>query len=239
MTTSEQKNAESEIHQYSCEMNNLMSIIINSMYSSKDYFLRELISNCSDACDKLNVLRTELRDKNIDIDLIQKIRIMFDKNNNRLIIQDNGIGMTKEEMINYLGCIANSGTKKFREAVQTLKNKEKVDDLIGQFGLGFYSSFLVADHVVVQSKYPGGQMYQWESSLGSFTIAPAKDENDFLHGTTVILHLKDGCKEYLKKEKITELVKKYSMFISYPILLVNEKVKSDKKEETKKVTEDS
>lgn len=223
-----------EVHKYDVEMNNLMSIIINSMYSSKEYFLRELISNCSDACDKVNVLRQELRESGVNLDTNQRIVISFDDNS--LIIEDNGIGMKKEELVNFLGCVANSGTKKFREAVKS--NQKSVDDLIGQFGLGFYSSFLVADYVNVISKYPGEEKaYMWSSTgLGQYQIEEVDDES--LHGTKVILSLKEGCKEFLKKERIQELIKKYSMFITYAIIVkyqheveVEEPVEEDEKDE--------
>lgn len=227
-----------ETYAYDVEMNNLMSIIINSMYSSKEYFLRELISNCSDACDKLNALRQQLRDK--DVRLESSLRTTVRIEDTRIIVEDNGIGMTKADLIEFLGCVANSGTRKFREA---LKNKS-VDDLIGQFGLGFYASFLVADRVSVQTRFPGEKTHVWTSSgLGQYFIEEAEDA--FEHGTRVVLHIKEGCKEFLKKERIKELIKKYSMFLSYPIMLrtleeVTDDVKTDgvTDEKTEKVVDE-
>lgn len=224
-----------ETFSYDVEMNNLMSIIINSMYSSKEYFLRELISNCSDACDKLNALRHDLRDKGCNVD--SNLRVTIVPSDDRIVISDNGIGMTKDDLVKFLGCVANSGTRKFREAVKN--SKASVDDLIGQFGLGFYASFLVAEKVQVVTRYPGenGQ-YMWTSSgLGHYTIEEVP--TDMEHGTRVVLYVKESCKEFLKKDKIKELIKKYSMFISYPILLrtLEEKTVEEKDEKKDEETE--
>lgn len=217
-----------ETYNYDVEMNNLMSIIINSMYSSKELFLRELISNASDACDKLNTIRLDLKDLQLNTD--QKIRIRFE--DDRLIISDTGIGMKKDELKEFLGCVANSGTKKFREA---LKNNQKTEDLIGQFGLGFYSAFLVSDHVSVISKYPGEDAFQWESTgLGQYSISESEMTG---HGTSVILRIKEGCQEFLKKERIIDLIKKFSMFITYPII-VESLVEEEIKEPENKVEEE-
>ncbi|ELQ73866.1 Molecular chaperone (HSP90 family), partial [Trachipleistophora hominis] len=204
-----------ETYSYDVEMNNLMSIIINSMYSSKDYFLRELISNCSDACDKLNALRQDLREKGVNVDM--QLKMSVTPTEDTITVSDNGIGMTKDDLVKFLGCVANSGTRKFREAVKNAKGP--VDDLIGQFGLGFYASFLVADKVQVVTKYPTeDKQYMWTSSgLGHYTVEEVPV--DMEHGTRVVLHIKESCREFVKKEKIKELIKKYSMFIGYPIVL--------------------
>lgn len=204
-----------ETYSYDVEMTNLMSIIINSMYSSKDYFLRELISNCSDACDKLNALRQDLRDKGVNVDM--QLKMSVTPTDDTITVCDNGIGMTKDDLVKFLGCVANSGTRKFREAVKNAK--ASVDDLIGQFGLGFYASFLVADKVQVVTKYPTeDKQYMWTSSgLGHYIVEEVPV--DMEHGTRVVLHIKESCREFVKKEKIKELIKKYSMFIGYPIIL--------------------
>ena len=209
------ENVSTETFMFQAEINQLMSLIINAFYSNKEIFLRELIANASDALDKY---RHTLLEKeggvgevgNLDIKLITR------KDDNILEIVDNGIGMTRQELIDNLGTIARSGTKQFMQAMT--ENKDLA--LIGQFGVGFYSAYLVADKVVVVSRGAGEtDTYVWESNAGgSFTISKASDDMSMERGTRIILHLKEDQKEYLEEHSIRNTVGKHSSFISYPIM---------------------
>ncbi|HQC84065.1 MAG TPA: molecular chaperone HtpG [Bacilli bacterium] len=202
--------------QFKAESKKLMDLMINSIYTNKEIFLRELISNASDAIDKLYY--NSLTDKSIKVDKNDlEINIKLDENNRTLTISDNGIGMSKEELENNLGTIAKSGSLAFKQ-----ENEHKKDiDIIGQFGVGFYSSFMVAKSIKVVSKpYGSDTAYVWESSgVDGFTITEGKKETN---GTDVILTLKDddddeNYSEYLHDHFIMELVHKYSNYITYPI----------------------
>ena len=202
--------------QFKAESKKLMDLMINSIYTNKEIFLRELISNASDAIDKLYY--NSLTDKSIKVDKNDlEINIKLDENNRTLTISDNGIGMSKEELENNLGTIAKSGSLAFKQ-----ENEHKKDiDIIGQFGVGFYSSFMVAKSIKVVSKpYGSDTTYVWESSgVDGFTITEGKKETN---GTDVILTLKDddddeNYSEYLHDHFIMELVHKYSNYITYPI----------------------
>ncbi|KOB59956.1 hypothetical protein PFHG_01718 [Plasmodium falciparum HB3] len=250
-----------EKYNFKAEVNKVMDIIVNSLYTDKDVFLRELISNASDACDKKRIILennklikdaevvtneeiknetekektenvNESTDKKENVEEekndIKKliIKIKPDKEKKTLTITDNGIGMDKSELINNLGTIAQSGTAKFLKQIEEGKADS---NLIGQFGVGFYSSFLVSNRVEVYTKKED-QIYRWSSDLkGSFSVNEIKkydQEYDDIKGsgTKIILHLKEECDEYLEDYKLKELIKKYSEFIKFPIEIWSEKI---------------
>jgi heat shock protein beta len=227
----------------------MMKLIINSLYKNKEIFLRELISNASDALDKLRFL--SLTDKNALGDLDELvIRIKADKENRMLHITDTGIGMTKDDLIKYLGTIAKSQTSeflnKFQEA-QDSENKQSMNDLIGQFGVGFYSAFLVADKVLVTSKNNNDEQHIWESDSSSFIVSKDPRGNTLGRGTTVSLHIKEEAQDYLEEHKLKEIITKYSQFINFNIYLwtsksVTEEVANEtetKKDENKSTEDDA
>lgn len=198
-----------ETYSFQAEINQLMSLIINTFYSNKDIFLRELISNASDAIVKA---RHELLINKRDLRAFE-IQIIPDKETKRLTLIDNGVGMTKEDMINNLGTIANSGTKEFLRKFSEDKDHD-VSSMIGQFGVGFYSAYLVSDSVRV---YSG--KYCWESTAsGTFTITEL-EQPETEHGCKIVLTMKDDALAYLDESKLRDVVKTHSQFIDYPIKL--------------------
>lgn len=221
--------AKAEKQEFVAEVNRMMKLIINSLYKNKEIFLRELISNASDALDKIRFLA--LTDKQALGELEELvIRIKVDKENRMLHITDTGIGMTKDDLVKYLGTIAKSQTSeflnRFQEAQQS-DNKQSMSDLIGQFGVGFYSAFLVADKVIVTSKHNNDDQYIWESDSSYFTVSKDPRGNTLGRGTTVSLHLKEEAQEFLEEHKIREIVVKYSQFINFNIYLWSSKVVSE------------
>ncbi|XP_076630713.1 heat shock protein 90 Gp93 [Colletes latitarsis] len=223
---------------FQTEVNRIMKLIINSLYRNKDIFLRELISNASDALDKIRLL--SLTDRNVlDSNPELAIRIKSDKENKILSITDSGIGMTKNELINNLGTIAKSGTAEFLGKMQDTSNTQDLNDMIGQFGVGFYSAFLVSDTVIVTSKHNDDKQYIWQSDSSSYSIVEDPRGDTLKRGTTVSLHLKDEALDFLEEDTIRNLVKKYSQFINFPIYLWGSKViQVEEVEEERPVNED-
>lgn len=219
--------ATKEKFEFKTEVNQLLDLVVHSLYSHKDIFLRELISNASDAIDKIRYLsltNQELLEDNTD----WKIKIVRDDKNNTLTISDNGIGMSHEDLIKNIGTIARSGTKEF---VENLKKTKDAVNMIGQFGVGFYSSFMVADKVTILTRTAKNKGYKWVSDgKNGFEIEETAKEK---RGTDVILHLNKEAKDYLSEYTIRDLVKKYSDFVEFPIVMDIEREEQPKDKDGK------
>jgi molecular chaperone HtpG len=219
--------------EFKTELKQLLDLIIHSLYTKKEIFLRELISNAADAIDKARfegLKNPELLEGNAD----WKIRILPDEKAGTLTVSDNGIGMSRESVVENLGTIAKSGTKQFLESLKAA-NVQNRPELIGQFGVGFYASFMVADRVTVLSRPAGDKAdgVKWESDgQGQFTVESAEKES---RGTDVILHLREEAKDFLRSWQIREIVKRYSDFIDHPIVLITQEEKEGKSETKEEV----
>src|SRR6185312_8465124 len=212
--------------EFQAEARQLLDLMVHSVYSNKDSFLRELISNASDALDKLRL--EAFRNKDLDVDTSDlHIEIDVDKSARTLTVRDNGIGMTRDEVVDLIGTLAKSGTAELRQKLREAKNEAASEELIGQFGIGFYSTFMVADKVELLTRKAGeSAATRWASTgEGTYTIEAVEDAPQ---GTSVTLHLKpedaeDELHDYTSEWKIRELVKKYSDFIAWPIRMDVEK----------------
>ncbi|GBR75008.1 molecular chaperone HtpG, partial [Candidatus Termititenax aidoneus] len=202
-----------EKFEFKTEVNQLLELVIHSLYSHREIFLRELISNASDALDKLRFAALQNKDL-LGADAELRIKIFRDDKAGTLTITDNGVGMTRDELIGNLGTIAHSGTKDF---VERIKKAKEGPELIGQFGVGFYSAFMVADKVTVHAKTADGAAASWVSAgQGSFELSESAKTT---RGTEIILQLKKDAKEYLDEYTIRQLIKKYSDYVDYPIYM--------------------
>ena len=218
-------------HEFRAETRKVLNILTHSLYSNREIFLRELISNASDALDKLRFLQSQTQHEAIrDVELPLEIRISSDKVQNCLTITDTGIGMTRDEMIENLGTIAHSGSEAFlKEHTQTAEDGTTSDasNIIGRFGIGFYSVFMVADKVEVTSLSATGDgpAYRWISDgTGTFTVEEAPDQADIKRGTTIRAFIKESDKEFLEKYRIEGIIRTHSSFIPFPILVDGERV---------------
>ena len=223
---------EKKNHLFKAEIKEMLDLVVNSLYSKKEIFLRELVSNASDAIDRAKYIGLTQKELVAD-NPSWRIDIVADKDAKTLMISDNGAGMDADDMEKNLGTIASSGTKAFRAALKE-KGGANLPELIGQFGVGFYAAFMVADKVRVVSKKRGGDAaYQWESDgTGAYTVGDGERDG---YGTSVMLHLRDEFDEYLDEWRVRELVKNYSDFIAYPIFF---KGLPEKKEEKKEGEEE-
>src|SRR4051812_34872851 len=203
--------------EFKTELKQLLDLIIHSLYTKKEIFLRELISNAADAIDKVRFEALTNQDL-LEGDSNWKIKIIADEKEGTLTVSDNGVGMSRAQIVENLGTIAKSGTRAFMESLKAANAKDR-PDLIGQFGVGFYASFMVADRVTVISRPAGspGDGVKWESEgQGEFTVEPFEK---LTRGTNVILHLREDAKEFFSPWRIREIVKKYSDFIDHPIVI--------------------
>ncbi|CAI5786175.1 endoplasmin [Podarcis lilfordi] len=216
----------SEKFAFQAEVNRMMKLIINSLYKNKEIFLRELISNASDALDKIRLL--SLTDEKALLGNEElTIKIKCDKEKNMLHVTDTGIGMTKEELIKNLGTIAKSGTSEFLSKITEMQEEnQSTSELIGQFGVGFYSAFLVADRVIVTSKHNNDTQHIWESDSNEFSVIDDPRGNSLGRGTTITLVLKEEASDYLELDTVKNLVRKYSQFINFPIYVWSSKTET-------------
>ncbi|KAJ1724441.1 hypothetical protein LPJ53_001282 [Coemansia erecta] len=212
-----------EKHEFKAETKKLLHIVAHSLYSQREVFVRELISNSSDALEKLRHLQATSQDVSADKPL--EISIAVDADSKTITFCDSGIGMTAEELKENLGTIARSGSKAYIEKMEnSTDTKDMANTIVGQFGVGFYSAFMVGDKIAVytRSAAPGSEGYCWESDgLGSYTLAKSDDAQV---GTKIVISVKDDAKEFLDKDKLESIIKKYSNFVGFPITVNGEKV---------------
>ncbi|MCK9280557.1 MAG: molecular chaperone HtpG [Melioribacteraceae bacterium] len=211
-----------EKFQFKAEVKQLLDILVHSLYTSREIFLRELVSNASDALDKLR-FESNRGTEIVDKDLPLEIRIDFDEKEKTITVKDTGIGMTKDELINNIGTIAKSGSAEFLKTLQ--ESKGDANNIIGKFGVGFYSVFMIAKEVVIKSKSfkADAPAIEWKSDgLGDFEIKEIDEKLE--RGTTIIIHLKDDAVEYASDWKLKGIVNKHSNFINFPIFIKEEKV---------------
>ncbi|ORE00653.1 HSP82 [Hepatospora eriocheir] len=226
---------------YTVNDKSLFEMLSKNTYKDKDVFLREIISNASDAIQKLVASKTKLDDEGYETEMYGNLQIdlYIDKVNNRLIVRDNGIGMTRENLINYLGRIAQSGTAEFKKENE---KKSVNDDLIGNFGVGFYSMFMIADRIDLITKNPRDKAYIWSSNNETGFNIMEYDGEFQKHGTVIYMSVKESELEYLEESKISEIVKKNSSCINYPIVInteKQEKKEEDKDKEVEEIEEDN
>jgi molecular chaperone HtpG len=209
-------------HEFKAEVKQLLDILVHSLYTNKEVFLRELVSNASDALEKLR-FESNRGSELADADLPLEIRISFDKDRNLLVVSDTGVGMSTEELMENIGTIARSGSAEFLRKAQ--EEKGGLESLVGRFGVGFYSVFMAAREVVIKTKScrPGESPVEWRSDgLGTYDIMPL--DEDLKRGTRIEITLKDDAKEYADKPRVTGIIKKHSNFISFPIFVEDERV---------------
>ena len=227
--------AHKETHGFQTEVKQLLNLMIHSLYSNKEIFLRELVSNASDAADKLRFAALSNGDLFED-DANLRVRVSFDKEAKTITISDNGIGMTRDEVIEHLGTIAKSGTAEFFNKLSG--DQAKDSQLIGQFGVGFYSAFIVADKVTVRTRKAGNEAeraVEWESAgEGDFTIADITKQD---RGTDVTLHVKDEDVEFLESHKLREILTKYSDHIGMPVEMWKDPIPASEGEDGEKTEE--
>lgn len=213
---------DAESFAFEAEVSRMLDIVINSLYQNKDIFLRELISNASDALDKIRFLALT-NPHYLEVEEKLQVQIEFDADANTLTVRDTGIGMTHDDMVSNLGTVARSGTTRFLQALKDSGDSTSGDvSQIGQFGVGFYSSFLVADRVQVASKHPdSADQYIWTSTNGANEFQLFKDPrgNTLTRGTEITLFLKEDCMEYAERTRLELMAKHYSEFVVHPIYL--------------------
>ncbi|UWI83276.1 molecular chaperone HtpG [Wolbachia endosymbiont of Howardula sp.] len=217
--------------QFDTEVSKILNIVIHALYTNKDIFLRELVSNASDACDKLRY-ESQLNSDLLSVNDELKISISFNKDKSALYITDNGIGMNRQDLIDHLGTIASSGTQKFLENIKNTKDAQKNIDVIGKFGVGFYSSFMVASEVIVQSRKAGEEETWMWTSKGDGGYSISKLENINTHhksGTKITLILHAGEHEFLNQSRIKNIITTYSDHITFPIEFIDEEQKKSEK----------
>ena len=214
--------SEAKKQEFQAEIQQLLDIVIHSVYTDKEVFIRELISNAADACEKLRFRQSAGNEDVFEPDTEAQITVKLDEEKNTITIADTGIGMTEVDLIQNLGTIAHSGTKAFFK--QMAEQKKEDSNLIGQFGVGFYSAFMVADEVAVETRSadPDEKGYRWVSEgAGGFTI---EEKEDLPRGTSIILHLKEDEKDFATKVRVEAVIKRYSNFVQFPIQLDEEQV---------------